>query len=334
MGSAAGVMILAEATEGALSSITKELLGIGRKLSGKLGQELSAILIGSGTESLVEDVIALGADKVYLADDASLENYNPERHLQVIEHVIQAAGPNVFLLGQTSKGADLAPRIAFKFGAAPAMDCVELAVDPDTRLLTHTRPVYGGVALARARFMPSSLQVATVRSKSQDPSEPDSGRKGEVVSVGKEALEYSGQMNFLRSVAVDADEINLEDANVIVAGGRGVGSAENFKKFVEEFARTLGGVPGASRGALDSEFAPANLQIGLTGKIVSPQLYVAIGISGTVQHMTGCSSSKTIVGINTDPDAPIFKYAHFGVVGDFEQVVPAMMQKCEELLKT
>jgi len=145
---------------------------------------------------------------------------------------------------------------------------------------------------------------------------------------------YDGQINFLRAVAVEADEVNLEEAEIIVAGGRGVGSAENFKKFVEGFAKILGGVPGASRGALDSDFAPANLQIGLTGKIVSPQLYVAIGISGMVQHMTGCSSSKTIVGINIDPDAAIFKYAHFGVVGDFEQVVPAMMQKCEELLKT
>ncbi|UCF79067.1 MAG: electron transfer flavoprotein subunit alpha/FixB family protein [Candidatus Eiseniibacteriota bacterium] len=330
----AGVMIFAETAEGKLSSITKELMGLGTRLAGKLEKGLSAVLLGAGTEPLATELVNLGADAVYLADDAFLENYNPEQYASVIEHVIQTAKPAILLMGQTSRGADMAPRLAFKFRGALAMDCVELDADSETGLLTHTRPVYGGIAMARARSRAASLQVVTVRAKSQDPAEPADDREGEIIAVGERARgEYAGGMKFLRPVAVEADEVNLEEANIIVAGGRGVGSTENFKRFIEGFARILGGVPGASRGALDSDFAPANLQIGLTGKIVSPQLYVAIGISGMVQHMTGCSSSKTIVGINTDPDASIFKYAHFGIVGDFEQVVPALMQKCEELLK-
>lgn len=325
-----GVLIFCETKEGKLAAIATELLGCGRKLADDLGQELAAVLVGSGLAELAKEAIAYGADKVYVVDDPQLKDYQTDSYLSVMEKVIGQAAPQILLMGQTSLGRDLAPRLAFRFNTAASLGCLELAIDPQSKRLLQTKPVYGGNA--QAVFTTDSFpQIATVRAKAMTPLEPDPSRKGEVVKIDA-ALDPSAiRTRVLEKVAEKVEGIKLEDAEVVVCGGRGIGNAEGFAQ-LEELAKLLKGAVGATRPPCDNEWVPSGAQIGLTGKIVAPELYIAVALSGSSQHMSGCSGSKTIVAINKDPEANIFREARFGLVGDWKKALPAFTEKLKELL--
>ncbi|MBI4301422.1 MAG: electron transfer flavoprotein subunit alpha/FixB family protein [Chloroflexi bacterium] len=325
------VMLFGEIANSSLASITRELLGAGRKLANDLGEELFIVFLGNGIGNIGSEAIALGADKVYVVDDPLLGDYRTDPYVTVMEKLTKEAVPQILLLGQTAIGRDLAPRLAFRLGTGLSTDCVELSIDPESKLLMQVRPVYGGNALAAMVCEKARPQMATIRPKAMAPAVKNDSHHGEVVSVPAGLDSSQIRTRILRKVKQEAEGIKLEDAEVVVCGGRGIGSAENFKS-LEELARILGGAVGATRAASDSGWVPATIQIGLTGKIVTPNLYLAVGLSGSSQHMAGCSGSKTIVAINKDPEAPIFKAAHFGIVGDYKQVVPTLTEKCRELM--
>ncbi len=325
-----GVIVYAEAGEDKLSSIAAELLGCGRKLADDLGQELSAVLIGSNVSTLAQETIASGADKVYVVEDPLLDDYRTDSYLLVMEKVVRQVMPRILLLGQTSSGRDLAPRLAFRLGTAATMDCIELAIDPESKQLLQTKPVYGGNA--RAVFASDSCpQLATVRAKAMAPLEKDASRQGEVIAIEAGLSPSDIRTRVLEKVPQETEGIRLEDAEVIVSGGRGIGGPEGFKQ-LEELARLLKGAVGASRPPCDNGWVPDMLQVGLTGKIVAPELYIAVALSGASQHMAGCSGCKNIIAINKDPEANIFREARFGVVGDWKKVLPAFTGKVRELL--
>ena len=325
-----GVLILGEIAEGKLAAITTEMLGGGRGLADALGEELSVALMGSSIGDLAQEAIALGADKVYVVDDPLLKDYQTDSFIAVAERVIKEASPSIVLMGQTAMGRDLAPRLAFRLNTAVSMDCVELAIDPDTKALLQTRPVYGGTA--RAVFTTDARpQMATVRPKAMDPLEADSSRKGEVVAVAAGIDASIIKAKLVEKVKEEVEGIKLEDAEVVVCGGRGLGGPEAFQE-LEALAKVMGGAVGATRPPCDNGWVPAAMQIGLTGKIVSPTLYIGIALSGSSQHMAGCSGSKNIVAINKDPEANVFKEARFGVVGDFKKILPAFTEKVKSLI--
>ncbi len=325
-----GVMIYGEAVEGKLAAITTELLGCGRKLADDLAQELSAVLAGSDISNLAQEAIAFGADKVYVVDDPLLKDYQTDSYVSVMEKVVKEVMPQILLLGQNSVGRDLAPRLAFRLDTAASLGCVELAIDPDSKLMLQTKPIYGGNA--QAVFTCESFpQIATVRPKAMSPLEPDTSRKGEVVAIEAGLDPSAIRIKVLEKVKEEVEGIKLEDAEVVVSGGRGIGGAEGFKQ-LEELAKALKGAVGASRPPCDNEWVPAGAQIGLTGKIISPDLYIAVALSGASQHLSGCSGSKNIVAINKDAEANIFREAQFGVVGDWKKVLPAFTEKVKELL--
>ena len=325
-----GVMVHCEAEDGKLAGIAAELLGYGRKLADELQQPLSAVLIGSDISNLSKDVIAYGADKVYVVDNPLLKDYQTDTYVPAMEKVVEQATPEILLLGQTATGRDLAPRLAFRLNTAATLDCVELAIDADSKRLLQTKPVYGGNAQA-IYTCDSNPQVASVRAKVSEAMQPDSSRQGEVINVDAGIDESVVRTKVLEKVSEEVEGIKLEDAEVIVCGGRGIGSAEGFDQ-LKELATAMGGAVGASRPPCDNGWLSDSLQIGLTGKIIAPALYIAVAVSGSSQHMSGCSGSKNIVAINKDPEANIFKAAHYGVVGDWKQILPAFETKIKELL--
>jgi electron transfer flavoprotein alpha subunit len=326
------VMILGEIVEGKLSAVTKELLGCGRTLSNELGEELSAVFIGSEISQSASEAIAFGADRVYVVDDPLVKDYQTDSHLLSMAKILEQEMPQIILFGQTSIGIDLAPRLAFKLNTTIVLDCVELSIDPNTKLLLRTKPVFGGKAMATffSEFYP---QLATVRPNSMLPSERDNSRRGKFIAIEAGLDPLLIRTKVLGKVTEKIEGMKLEDAEVIISGGRGIGGAEGFKQLKEMVKTIKGAAVGATRSACDAGWVPTAMQIGLTGKIVTPSLYIAVALSGASQHMAGCSGSKTIVAINKDPEANIFKEAQFGVIGDWEIVLPPFMRKIEELLK-
>jgi electron transfer flavoprotein alpha subunit len=326
-----GVLICGEVTGGKLDSISLELLGIGRKLADDLGQELGAVLLGSGIGDAAKEAILFGADKVYAVDDPLLKDYQTDSYTAVMEKVCKQLLPDILLLGQTAMGRDLAPRLAFRLGTGLTMDCIDLAIDPETKLMVKTKPVYGGNALAVLVCAQTKPQMATIRVKAMSPLERNDSRMGEIISIPAELDPAAIRTKVLDKVKEEVVGIRLEDAKVVVCGGRGIGGAEGFSQ-LEELAKILGGAVGATRPPCDSGWVAAHLQVGLTGKIVTPDLYIGIGLSGSSQHVAGISGAKNIVAINKDPEANIFKVAHYGAVGDYKKVLPSFIKKCKELL--
>ena len=324
------VMVYCEVTEGKLVAIATELLGCGRKLADELGEEFCAALVGSGVSGLAREAITFGADKVYLIDDPLFKDYQTDSYVLAMENLAKQVMPQILILGQTSIGRDLAPSLAFKLDTVATMDCVELAIDSNSKRLLQTKPVFGGNA--QATFVnETNPQIATVRAKTMSPLEPDASRQGEVITIDAGIDPSAVRTKVLEKVPEEVEGIKLEDAKVVVGGGRGIGSAEGFKQ-LEELAKTLKGAVGATRPPCDNGWVPAGLQVGLTGKIITPDLYIAVALSGASQHMTGSSGAKTIVAINKDAEANIFREARFGIVGDWKKVLPAFTDKVKELL--
>jgi electron transfer flavoprotein alpha subunit len=330
MADAKGVMICGEVIDGKLASITTEILGCGRTLADELKEELSCVLIGENLNEAAKQAVAFGADKVFVVDDPQFKEYQNDTYVAAMDKVVKDNSPRILLFGQTSIGRDLAPRLAFRLGVSVTMDCLELAINPGSKLLEQTKPVYGGNA--RAVYTSDALpNMATIRQKAMTPLEPDESRKGDIVPVKVEIDASQIKTKVIDTVKEEVAGIKLEDAQIIVSGGRGIGNPEGFKQ-LEELAKLLKGAVGASRPPCDNDWVSDTMQVGLTGKIVTPEVYIAVAISGASQHLAGCSSCKNIVAINRDPEANIFKEARFGVVGDWKQVLPGFQEKIKELL--
>lgn len=325
-----GIAVFCEVKEGKLAPISTEGLGIGRKLAGDSGQELYAIVIGSGVAEVAKEAIAYGADKVYVVDDELLKTYRTDSYVAVMQKVIDQITPQVLILGQNDIGRDLAPSLAFRLGTTATLDCVELAIDPDSKRLLQTKPVYGGNAHA-VYTSATDPQIVTIRTKAMTPLAPYASRKGEIVNIEAGIDASAIRTKVIDTVVEEVAGIKLEDAEIVVAGGRGMGSAEAFAQ-LEELAKLFKGAVGASRPPCDNGWIPDTVQIGLTGKIIAPELYIAVAISGSSQHLSGCSGSKNIIAINKDPEANIFRLARYGVVGDWKKVLPAFTAKIKELL--
>ncbi len=323
-------MVLAETAEGGLANIARELLGCGRKLASDLGEELSAVILGDNVAGLAQGVIAYGADKVYIADNPLFKDYRAESYTDAMEVIIKQVMPRILLLGQTSTGRDLAPRLAFRLGTSATTDCIELAIDADSKQLLQTKPVYGGNAIAT--FTSDCYpQIATVRPKVYSPLEPDNSRQGEITAIDTKPESTAIRTKVIEKVSRIKEGVRLEDAAVVVAGGRGISSAEGFKQ-LEELACLLRGAIGATRPPCDNGWVQNSAQIGLTGKIIAPEFYMAIALSGSSQHISGCSGARNIIAINKDAEANIFNIARFGIVGDWKKVLPAFTEKARELL--
>jgi electron transfer flavoprotein alpha subunit len=243
------------------------------------------------------------------------------------------ATPNILLVGLSDSGRDLGPRLAFRLHTGLASDCVELTINPETKLLEATRPVSGGNAMATVVIEHARPQMATVRAKTMEPAVRDTSRQGKIAPITVDIDATALPVKLVERVKAKAAGVRLEDAEIVISGGRGLKGPDDFYAILEPCAQILGAAMGASRAAVDEGWVPNQMQVGLTGKIISPKLYIACAISGAAQHMAGCGYSKTIVAVNRDPDAPIYQRANLGVVGDYKKVVPAFQKKCEELLK-
>ncbi len=325
------VLILAERVGDRIALVSSELCGIGRKLADEKGGSLVALLLGGpGTNDLAKGLISLGADKVLSAEADILAGYNNSAYVKVVDGAVGEANPSIFLVACTSVGRDIAPRIAFRRGASYANDCTEISLDNGN--LAAVRPVFGGNAVSHVRAKASVLQMASIRLKALPPADVEEGRTGEQVEIDVSVDAGELKMNFIETRQVESEGVRLEDAEYVVSGGRGLGGSEPFLQ-LGELAKVLKAAVGASRAAVDAGWVPTHMQVGQTGKIVSPMLYIAVGISGAMQHMVGAGPSKNIVAINTDPEAPIFQRARYGIVGDYKKIIPALTEKFKKLLE-
>ena len=324
-----GVLVYCESAGGKLTTTATELLGAGSRLAKASGEELNAVLIGSGVSGLAQEAIAYGAQKVYVVEEPLLKDYSTEPYLMALEEIVRQVAPEIILLGQTATGRDLAPWLAFHLNTGATMDCIALEIDPGSKRLLMTRPVYGGNAQA-VQVCEFNPQIATVRTKAMAPLAKDSTRQGQVIKVVAEIDPAAIKTRVIERKLEAAAGVKLEEARVVVSGGRGMGSTDGFKQLAE-IAGVLKGAVGATRPPCDKKWVADTQQIGLTGKVVSPDLYIAVGLSGASQHVSGFSSAKVIVAINKDPEANIFKVAHYGIVADWKAVLPAFTAKLKEV---
>jgi len=310
--------------------MTLELLGVGRSLADASGVPLAVALLGRGVETAASELGAYGANRVYLASHPDLENYRSDLHLRVLQEINSLGTPSIILFGQDSTGRDLAPRLAARLGAGLTPDCVELALDPQSLRLLATRPIYGG-NLRAILAMDNDPQIATLRPKVVDAAVRQEGHQAEIISLSVASDPATQKVKLIEQVKEKAAGLRLEDAEIIVTGGRGI-EDEAGVRMIEGLAEILGAAVGATRGSVDAGLFKGEQQVGLTGKMVAPRLYFAVGVSGSMQHLAGCGGSKNIIAINTDPNAPIFQRAAYGIVGDFRAVVPTLTARLKEML--
>lgn len=321
-----GVWIFAEQSQGKIASVAYELLGIGRKLADELKSELCAVLFGNSDE--VQELIKWGADKVYYVNSPDYICLDDELYSKTLVKLVNDYKPEIMLAGATAIGRSFIPRVAAKLRVGLTADCTGLEIDKETGNLLQIRPAFGGNIMATIVSPNSRPQIATVRPRVMKRGEYNPERKGEIIEV--EPLKPSGRIKILERVEdTSFCKVNLQDAKVIVSGGRGIGGPEGFKA-LWELANLLGGTVGASRAAVDEGWIPYAHQVGQTGKTVCPKLYIACGISGAVQHLVGMQSSDIIVAINKDPNAPIFNIATYGIVGDVKIILPLLIKKIQE----
>jgi electron transfer flavoprotein alpha subunit len=324
-----GVWVFAEQHKGSIAGVALELLGEGRKLADKKNAKLSAVFLGHGIKDKARELIAFGADVVYVADDPTLSDFNDDSYAAVLTSLVKQHKPEILLAGATAIGRSFFPKVASSLYAGLTADCTVLDIDAETGHLHQTRPAFGGNIMATIVTPNHRPQMATVRHKVMKPAPRDDARTGDIIDVtlnGSKTL----RTRVIKTVEELGETVNICEADIIVAGGRGLGSAKNFQ-LLEELAKALGGAVAATRGAVDEGWIPYSHQVGQTGKTVCPKLYIACGISGAIQHIAGMQSSDVIVAINKDPDAPIFSVATYGIVGDVHEVLPIMIKKIREI---
>ena len=320
-----GIWVFAEQRDGKLMPVVLELLGEARKLADGVGAEVSAVLCGENVEGLCADLFAYGADKVYLADAPELKNYTTDGYAKVIDEAIKMYKPEIVMYGATHIGRDLGPALAVKSGTGLTADCTQLELPAEDRQFRMTRPAFGGNLMATIMCPHHRPQMSTVRPGVMKKLEnPQTGKQGEIVKLNVSFAEGDIRTKVLEIVKTAKDAVSLTDAKVIVAGGMGVGSAEGFK-LLEELAEKLGGIVAASRAAVDAGWIDKSRQVGQTGTTVKPQIYIACGISGAIQHIAGMQDSDYIIAINNNEAAPIFEVADYGMVGDLHKVIPELI---------
>ena len=330
MADAVGVLVIGQSSGDSLDSTAAELLAAGRIVAAALDEELSIGLFGDTLDVPSQQAIAHGADRVFAVNHPLLSEFQADLHLVAMEALCREVKPRVVLISRTAEGRELAPRLAFRMGVGLAQDCLEVSVDESSSTLLANRPVYGGNAVAVVSCE-RTPQIAAIRPKAYEPADPDNTRQGQVVSFPVELDASQAKTRVIETVREESEGVKLEEARVVVSGGRGLGGPEPFSG-LQELAKLLGGAVGASRAAVDSGWVPSSFQVGLTGKAITPELYITVAISGASQHMAGCSGAKCIVAINKDADANIFKDARYGVVGDWERVLPALTEAVRELM--
>ncbi len=324
-----GIWVFIEQKNGKVQSVAYELLGKAQELAKNLDCEVSGVLIGNNMEDQLDELIFHGADNIYLVEAAELANFQDEPYTNILVELIKKYKPEIFLCGATTIGRSLISRVAINIKAGLTADCTGLDIDPDKKILLQTRPAFGGNIMATIISPNYRPQMATVRHKVMQPMTPDKHRKGKIIKESFASSLYFSRTRLLDIVEEIESLVNLAEADIIVSGGRGMGGPENFK-ILEELAHTIGAAVGASRAAVDAGWIPYSHQVGQTGRTVGPKIYIACGISGQIQHLVGMQSSKIIVAINKDPEAPIFKVATYGMVGDLFQIIPALTKKFKE----
>lgn len=327
MSDARNVWVFIEVVRGKIKGVSLELLGQGRKMADDLGEKLVAIIPGNEVEDFAKMAIHYGADEAIVVDQKELKDYSTDGYTKAMCTLIKKYNPAVLLIGATNNGRDLGPRVSSRMQTGLTADCTELGVDSETRLVKWTRPAFGGNLMATILCPDYRPQIGTVRPGVFKKPEEDTGRKGEIIH---ETVEFGPDEIRTRIVEVITEaggaDVNLEEAEIIVSGGRGVGGPEGFE-VLKELADEIGAQIGASRAAVDSGWISSLHQVGQTGKSVGPKIYIACGISGAIQHVAGMSSSDVIIAINKDPDAPIFNIADYGIVGDLFEIIPELTKR-------
>lgn len=329
------VAVFIEQREGAIAGVSYEMLGEGRKLADRLSEKLVALCIGNAMQQQAGELVRYGADTVYYVDGEELAHFSDERYATIVAGFIAETKPAIFLAGATAIGRSFIPKVAARVYGGLTADCTKLEIDTEKRLLLGTRPAFGGNLMATIICPHHRPQMATVRHKVMKPAVKNEQRTGEVIvrrfeksAAAAAVAERTKIVNFVKEVE---STVNIAEADIIVSGGRGIGKPENFA-LLRDLAKVLGGAVGASRAVVDAGWIPYSHQVGQTGKTVCPKLYIACGISGSVQHMAGMQSSDYIIAINRDPAADIFQIADLGIVGDVLQVVPALTKAFKEKL--
>jgi electron transfer flavoprotein alpha subunit len=325
------VAVFVEQREGKISGVSYEMLGEGRKLADALGEKLIAVLLGHGMRSQADDLVKYGADKVYYVDGEDVARFRDDTYAWFVTDFINKEKPSIFLAGATAIGRSFIPKVAAKVYGGLVADCTKLEIDTEKRLLLGTRPAFGGNLMATIICPHHRPQMATVRHKVMKQAVRDDSRTGEVKVVEVSGAGFTERTKILDIIKEVESTVNIAEADIIVSGGRGMQKPENFS-LIRDLAEVLGGAVGASRAAVDAGWIPYSHQVGQTGKTVCPKLYIACGISGSVQHMAGMQSSDFIIAINKDPEADIFQIANLGIVGDALEVLPALTAAFKERL--
>lgn len=324
-----GILVLCQHSEKKISNVVFELLGEGRRLAAILNTKVISLIIGSNVDKLAQQLIAYGADIVYVADYPELKHHNDEIYGDILYDAICKCRPEIVLIGATTYGRAIAPKVASRLNTGLTADCIKLDIDCEKRLLQQTRPAFGGQLMATVICEKKKPQMATIRPKVMASLEPDCSRKGNIIKL-QVTVPKNPKIKMVDITEFQSEMENLSEADIIVAFGRGLCEARNTE-LIKNLADVLGASVGASRAAVDSGWIGYEHQIGQSGITVKPKIYFACGISGSVQHLAGMASSDIIIAINTDPNAPIFKIANYGIVGDIREIIPAMINKLEEV---
>jgi electron transfer flavoprotein alpha subunit len=322
-----GICVFAEHRRGKLASVVSEIVGAARELQKELSAPVSAVLVGSEVRKFTDELLSYGVDEVWMIDNPAIGDFDEDVHAELVTQILLEKRPEIFLGGGTVWGRSLLPRVAARILTGLTADCTELSIDPATMLLRQTRPAFGGNIMATILTQNHRPQMATVRHKVMKPAQEVPNPKGKVIEFTDIDVPKS-QLEFLEFVEEKTSTVNLVEADVIVSGGRGIKDPKNFA-LIEKLALATGGAVGASRAAVDAGWIPYSHQVGQTGKTVKPKVYIACGISGAIQHLAGMKGSDMIVAINSDPNAPIFDVAHYGVVGDLFQVIPELVKRLD-----
>lgn len=325
-----GVWVYIEQFEGQARNVGYELLNEGRKLAEAMGEELAGVVIGDQVTQLTKEVFARGANKVYLVEGPEFKHFSTDAYTITLTDLINTYKPSVILMGATTDGRDLGPRVACRVTTGLTADCTNLGIDEATGLVAWTRPAFGGNIMATILCPEHRPQMGTIRPNVFKRTEPDFSLSGEVIQVVSKVKKEDIRTTLIDVIRVCTSSCNLEEAEIIVSGGRGMCKPENFT-LIEQLASVLGGAVGSSRAAVDAGWMPALHQVGQTGKTVGPKVYFACGISGAIQHVAGMSSSDIIIAINKDPEANIFKIANYGIVGDVLEVIPALIEEIKKI---
>ena len=321
-----GIFVFVEQVDHVIHKVSFELIGKGKELAKTLDTQVTAVLLGSETGNLVEELVSLGADAVITVDDPALATYMTEPYTKAMTAVIEQYRPEIVLVGATAIGRDLAPRVSARMHTGLTADCTRLEIQEETNHLMMTRPAFGGNIMATILCPEHRPQMATVRPGVMQCAEKQTGDASQVEIFAVAGLEAAKNVEIVEIIKKISECVDIADADVLVAGGRGMGSAENFA-MLEELAGVLGGTVAASRAAVDAGWQDKSRQVGQTGKTVRPNLYIACGISGAIQHMAGMEESDVIVAINKDETAPIFEIADYGLVGDVAKIVPLLVKE-------